>query len=100
MDLPKYLDAPRVGTVMEGSSAEVGKPLRRRGRTRECEIRKAKNEAKIERSKTMPDKDLRQWRPDVGQKRKPIPAMRTTRGLRVPRHGGWLLTADEGRRPL
>jgi hypothetical protein len=27
MDLPKYLDAPRVGTMTEGSSAEVGKQL-------------------------------------------------------------------------
>jgi hypothetical protein len=60
MDLPKYLDAPRVGTMTEGSSAEVGKPLQRRERTRECRTRKAKIEAKLERSKAMSDKDLRQ----------------------------------------
>ena len=34
-DLPKYRDAPKVGTMTAGSSAERGKPLLRRGQTRE-----------------------------------------------------------------
>ena len=60
MDLPKYLDAPKLGTMTEGSSAERGKPLLRRRHTRERGTRKAKIEAKLERSRTMADKDLRQ----------------------------------------
>ena len=49
------------------------------GHTRECGTRKAKIEAKLERNKTMANKDLRQWRPEVGQETKPIPAMRRDR---------------------
>jgi hypothetical protein len=77
IDLPKYLDAPKVGTMTTGRSTEVGKSLSRRGQTRECGTRKAKIEAKLERSRTMADKDLRQWRPEVGQQRKPIPTSPT-----------------------
>jgi hypothetical protein len=58
-DLPKHWDAPKVGMVTAGSSAERGKPLLRRGRTRECGTRKSKIEAKLERSRTMAGKDLR-----------------------------------------
>jgi hypothetical protein len=54
-----FLDAPNVGTLTEGSSAEHGKPLLRRGRTRERGTRKAKIKAKFERSKTVTDQDLR-----------------------------------------
>jgi hypothetical protein len=59
-DLPKYLGAPKVGTMTAGSSAERGKHFLKRGQTRECGTRKAKNEAKLERSKTIADKELRQ----------------------------------------
>jgi hypothetical protein len=59
-DTPKYLDAPKVGTMTAGSSPEHGKPLLRRGQTRERGTRKAKIEAKLERSRTMSDQDLRQ----------------------------------------
>jgi hypothetical protein len=60
IDLPKYLDVPKVGMMTEGSSAERGKQLLKRGHTRERGTRKAKIEAKLERSRTMADKDLRQ----------------------------------------
>jgi hypothetical protein len=60
MDLPKDLDVSNVGTMTAGSSAEHGKPLLRPGQTRECGTRKAKIEAKLERSRTMAGKDLRQ----------------------------------------
>jgi hypothetical protein len=79
IDLPRYWDAPKVGTMTEVSSAESGKQCLRRGPTPECKTRKAKIEAKLEGSRMMADKDLRQQRPDVGQKTKPIPAMRIHR---------------------
>jgi uncharacterized Zn finger protein len=65
--------------MTEEGSAERGKQFLRQGQTRKCGTGKAKIEAKLEGSKTMADKDLRRQRPEVGQKTKPIPAMRTNR---------------------
>ena len=78
-DLSKYLDAAKVGTMTEGSLADRDKQSLRRGQTRERGTRKAKIEAKLERSRTMADKDLRQEPPEVGRKTKPIPTMRRNR---------------------
>jgi hypothetical protein len=47
MEVPKNSDAPKVGTMTAGCSAEHGNQLLRRGQTRECGTRKAKIEAKL-----------------------------------------------------
>jgi hypothetical protein len=59
-DLPKDWDAPKARTMTVGSSAEHGKSFLRRRQTRERRTRKVKIEAKLQRSRTMADNDLRQ----------------------------------------
>jgi hypothetical protein len=59
IDLPKYLDVPKVRTMTKGSSAQRRKQVLRQGQTLECTTRKAKIKAKLERRRTMADQDLR-----------------------------------------
>jgi hypothetical protein len=58
-DLSKYLDAPNVGMMSDGSPAERDEQPLRWGQTRERGTRKGKIQAKLERSRTMADQDLR-----------------------------------------
>jgi hypothetical protein len=68
-DLPKDWDAPEVGTMTEGSSAERGKPLLRQERHANAEQEKQKSKPNTKKAKRWPIKTYVNRGPKLGKKR-------------------------------